>query len=260
MMKTFSILTQISICLASSDPKIVAEVDHDPQEYADLKSCVFEVTEHFVLQKDDSSARMPLSSSQIFQSILNHLDFLDQLQPNFTIQADGQWIAQDTFQNIFRYSQLLKVDSFNFGLCNSFLFIKSDNASVCKAGQEIRFSAKACSALVNGMIKFNNWPDNSFEESLSKVPSGKMYTYVENDNGEILFPNVNSMTDYCKAVVDPDFRAALQNIFVSSAVMFQSYEKLLETFFPEPPCQKLTFTLPDSILPGLHFMKNFQGF
>ena len=65
------------------------------------------------------------------------------------------------------------------------------------------------------------------------------------------------MTDYCKAIVDPDFRAALQNIFVSSAVMFQSYEKLLETFFPEPPCQKLTFKLPDSILPGLHLYEKF---
>ena len=70
MMKTFSILTQISICLASSGPKIVAEVDHDSQENADLKSCVSETTEHFVLQKGDSSARMPLSSSQIFQLCL----------------------------------------------------------------------------------------------------------------------------------------------------------------------------------------------
>ena len=70
MMKTFYILTQISICLASSGPKIVAEVDHDSQE---LKSCVFETTKHFVLQKDDSSARMPLSSSQIFQLCLASL-------------------------------------------------------------------------------------------------------------------------------------------------------------------------------------------
>ena len=49
---------------------------NESQDNADLKSCVFEVTEHFVLYKDDASARMPLSSSHIFQSILDHLDFL----------------------------------------------------------------------------------------------------------------------------------------------------------------------------------------
>ena len=71
-MKTFSIFTQISICLASSGPKIVAEVDHDSQEN-ELKSCVSETTEHFILQKGDSSARMPMSSSQIFQLCLASL-------------------------------------------------------------------------------------------------------------------------------------------------------------------------------------------
>ena len=214
----------IPFLLATETPYDNALNINESQVNPDLKSCVFEVTEHFVLHKDDTSARMPLSSSHIFKSILDHLDYLVKLQPKFTIQTDGQWIAQETFADIFKYSQLLKVDSMIFGLCNSFLFIKSNNASVCKAGQEIRFSAKACSALVNKMIKFNTWPDDSFENTLSNVPSGRMYTYIENDNGEISFPNVNSITDHCKAIIDPDFRAALQNIFVSSAVMFQHYE------------------------------------
>ena len=55
------------------------------EKKADLTACVFEVTEHFVLKNNDASARMHLGSSEIFQSILNHLDFLAQLQPNFTI-------------------------------------------------------------------------------------------------------------------------------------------------------------------------------
>jgi hypothetical protein len=107
------------------------------EKKADLTACIFEVTEHFVLKNDDASARMHLGSSEIFQSILNHLDFLAQLQPNFTIQADGQWVTRDTFSNIFRYTQLLNVDTMDFNLCNSFLFIRNDNASVCKLGKEI---------------------------------------------------------------------------------------------------------------------------
>jgi hypothetical protein len=45
MIRTFFILTQISIGPALG-PKIVAEVDHDLQESADLKSCVNKTTEH----------------------------------------------------------------------------------------------------------------------------------------------------------------------------------------------------------------------
>ena len=107
------------------------------------------------------------------------------------------------------------------------------------------------------MIKFNSWPDNSFQQSLLTLPRGKMFTFVENVDDEVKFPNVNSVIDFCKAIVDPDFQATLQNIFVSSAVMFKSYEELLTTFFPEPPCQKLTFKLPTSILPGLHLYEKF---
>ena len=105
----------------------------DSQLKADVTACVFEVTEHFVLQNDDASARMHIGSSDIFQSILNQLDFLAQIQPNITIQADGQWVTRDTFSNIFRYTQLISnAETMDFNLCNSFLFIRSDNASVCK--------------------------------------------------------------------------------------------------------------------------------
>jgi hypothetical protein len=84
-----------------------------------------------------------------------------------------------------------------------------------------------------------------------------MFTFVENADEIVKFPNVNSETDLCKAIIDPDFQATLQNIFVSSAVMFRSYEELLTTFFPEPQCQKLTFKLPTSILSGLHLYEKF---
>ena len=59
-----------------------------------------------------------------------------------------------------------------------------------------------------------------------------MFSFVENADDFVHFPNVNSKTDFCKAIIDPDFKATLQNIFVSSAVMFGTYEELLTTFFP----------------------------
>jgi hypothetical protein len=68
MIRTFFTLTQISICLASG-PKIVAEVDHE-QGSAYLLSCVNKTTEHYILQKDDPSDRMALTSSQIYQLCL----------------------------------------------------------------------------------------------------------------------------------------------------------------------------------------------
>ena len=69
------------------------------------------------------------------------------------------------------------------------------------------------------------------------------------------FPNVNSKTDFCKAVIDPDFRSTLQNILVSSAALFHNYEDLLQTFFPEPSCQQFIFNIPTSIQSGLHLYK-----
>jgi hypothetical protein len=68
MIRTFFTLTQISICLASG-PKIVAEVDHE-QGSTYLLSCVDKTTEHYILQKDNPSDRMALTSSQIYQLCL----------------------------------------------------------------------------------------------------------------------------------------------------------------------------------------------
>ena len=84
-----------------------------------------------------------------------------------------------------------------------------------------------------------------------------MFSFVENVDDFVHFPDVNSKTDFCKAIIDPDFKATLQNIFVSSAVMFGTYEELLTTFFREPACQKLTFNLPTSIQSGLHLYEKF---
>ena len=84
-----------------------------------------------------------------------------------------------------------------------------------------------------------------------------MFTFIQSQNDEVKFPNVNSISDFCKAIIDPDIKATPENIFVSSAVMFKNYEELFKKKFPQPACQMFTFKLPSSILPGLHLYKMF---
>ena len=55
--------------MASSGPKIVAEVDHALQS-TELQSCITETTEHYKKEIGDSNNRMPFSASQIYQLCL----------------------------------------------------------------------------------------------------------------------------------------------------------------------------------------------
>ena len=49
------------------------------QEETSLKACIFSSTDHFVLEKEDAQARVTLSSSNILQTLVSHLEFLFQL-------------------------------------------------------------------------------------------------------------------------------------------------------------------------------------
>jgi hypothetical protein len=49
----------------------------------------------------------------------------------------------------------------------------------------------------------------------------------------------------------------IENIYMTSGVMFKNHEKLLITFFPQPKCQLFTFKFPSSLQPGLKFYKQF---
>ena len=70
--------------MASSGPKIVAEVDHASQDY-ELKSCVSKTTEHFILERGDSTARMPMSASQIYQLCLASLGSEFTVKPSVVV-------------------------------------------------------------------------------------------------------------------------------------------------------------------------------
>ena len=140
---------------------------------------------------------MLITASNIFRTILNQLEFLAQIKPAITVQADGQWVTKAIFSDIFRYTQLLSsAEILDMNLCNPFLFIRNENESVCKYGSEIRFSNEACSTMVNQMIRLSTWPDSSFTYALSKLPLGQMHTFVENKDELVVFPNVNSKNDF----------------------------------------------------------------
>ena len=59
----------LSLCFASSGPKIVAEVDYALQN-KELQACIKETTEHYIQERGASSDRLPFSASQIYQLCL----------------------------------------------------------------------------------------------------------------------------------------------------------------------------------------------
>ena len=98
-----------------------SQIIGNPPLESNISACIFEITEHFMLEKDDSSARMHLSSTDIFKSILDQLDFLAQIQPESIIEENGHWVTTDTFSNIFRFTQLLTSDKTqDVNMCNLF--------------------------------------------------------------------------------------------------------------------------------------------
>jgi hypothetical protein len=228
----------------------------------DLSPCIFEITEHFVVEKDDTSARMYLSSSKIFNQLLDHLVFLFKLHPSpISVDSGGQWRTRQTYSNIFRYTKLKHQNTVDYNLCTSFLIIRNNNSTVCKLGEEIRFSALACSELayklvIGGRLKL--FHSRYFEQTLLNLPQGKMFTFLQNKIEAVEFPNVNSETNFCIAKIDPAIKANIENIFISSAMMFENYEELLQTFFPKPICQIFNFELPASILQGIHLYEMFS--
>ena len=97
----------------------------DHLQQTNVTACKFEVIEHFVLQKNDEWARMSITSSDIFKTILNQLEFLAQITPAITVQSNGQWVTEAVFSDIFRYTQLLSSEkTLDMNLCNHFcLFV-----------------------------------------------------------------------------------------------------------------------------------------
>ena len=56
-----------------------SQITGDLPSKQNVSACIYETTEHFVLGKASSSARMHLTTTNIFQTILNKLNFLAQI-------------------------------------------------------------------------------------------------------------------------------------------------------------------------------------
>ena len=228
-----------------------------PTSNQNISSCVFVQTEHFVVDKTDTSARMHLSTNKLFQTILTNLEFISQMEPNEITEINGHWFTEDIFRNVFKYTQLQESDfSQKVNMCTQFLYIRSQNSSVCKLGGKINFNDASCSSLIANLFAFRDWNNNTFVDTLSKLPQNKVYTFV--DRGpRVKFLDVNSNIETCKVRIDMDFLSTLQNIYIGTATMFSSFEHLLETYFPQPPCQTLKFNFPQEIVANMPLYKKF---
>ena len=84
-----------------------SQLTDDLPSKQNVSTCNYETTEHFVVEKASLSARMHLTTESIFQTILNKLHFLAQIQPKNMMKEDGHWFTEDIFSNVFKFTQLL---------------------------------------------------------------------------------------------------------------------------------------------------------
>ena len=162
-------------------------------------SCVFQSSNHFVLKTVDASAKMYLTSTNIFNQLLNQLDFLPELQPG-NMEIDGtSWSTVANFPDVFRYTQLLEIDWTNrLEMCNPFLWLKSGNSTVCKLQSRLEFDDLSCSKLVGTLFTKYAVPNNYFADQLSKLDTETVYTVVQKTEKLISFQPIVRHCGKCR--------------------------------------------------------------
>ena len=96
-----------------------------------VTSCMFAKTEHFVLKSMDTSARMHLSTEKLFHTILQNMKSLAMIEPKSISMINNHWYTENSFKNIFRYSQSEEDDfSRSTHICTQHLYLKNGNSSV----------------------------------------------------------------------------------------------------------------------------------
>ena len=174
--KLFRVLFVLHFLFLSANAEVAqydnSQLTDNIQSNQNISTCDYQATEHFVVEKASLSARMHLTTESIFQTILNKLHFLAQIQPKNIMKEDGHWFTEDIFSNVFKFTQLLSSGQTGYDtMCTPFLYLHSGNSSVCKLRSTIRFSPIACSTLIAQMFPVYNWNNNSFVETLSKFAS-----------------------------------------------------------------------------------------
>ena len=88
-----------------------------PTNNQNITSCRFVQTEHFVIDKTDTSARMHLSTEKLFQTILNDLEFLVQMEPKSVTVIDDVWFTEDSFKTFFVTAKYKKLTFLRQQIC-----------------------------------------------------------------------------------------------------------------------------------------------
>ena len=81
--------------------------------------------------------------------------------------------------------------------------------------------------------------------SMTNLQDDIIYTMIEQTDGSVLFADINDDTALCAAYVSDPFMNNLLNIYTGTGVTFHHYERMIESFFPHPNCQILSFNIPD---------------
>ena len=87
----------------------------------------------------------------------------------------------------------------------------------------------ACVAMIQRLAKSPIIPPTS--ATLDPLKDDIIYHMVEQTGGTIVFSDINDQTVECSAIVAQPYMDNLLNIYSSTAVVFQHYERLLDSFF-----------------------------
>ena len=84
-------------------------------------------------------------------------------------------------------------------------------------------------------------------QSMVGIQDDTIYHMVEQSDGSVVFSDINDETVHCAAHVSEPFLNNLLNIYIGTGVVFNHFERLIESFFPDPNCQILSFNIPDHL-------------
>ena len=116
---------------------------------------------------------------------------------------------------------------------------------IFKNNSDVRYTLEACAEMVKKLTKSSVAPPAS--ESMITLRDDIIYHMVEQQDGTIIFSDINDETIECSAFVSQPFIDNLLNVYAGTAVVFHHYERLIDSFSPNPLCQTLQFNIPSNL-------------
>ena len=94
--------------------------------------------------------------------------------------------------------------------CHPFLIIQKTGSIICKHNSEVRYTKEACAEMVKRLTKSSIAPPAS--ESMVTLKDDIIYHMVEQQDGTIMFSDINDDSIECSAFVSEPFINNLLNV------------------------------------------------